>query len=89
MNLCLHITPLSQFAELGTALMSCSSCVRQKLPKVNKELALKLMEEGDDEADLTLRKKKGKVRNFSSSFILVFLCPFGDDVGRITTASSP
>lgn len=28
---------------------------------MNKELALKLMEEGDDEADLALRKKKGKV----------------------------
>lgn len=39
-------------------------CARQKLPKVNKELALKLMEEGDDDADLVLRKKKGKVRNF-------------------------
>lgn len=34
---------------------------RQKLPKVNKELALKLMEEGDDEAELASRKKKGKV----------------------------
>ncbi|TKS86176.1 Nucleolar protein 10 [Collichthys lucidus] len=32
----------------------------KKLPKVNKELALKLMEEGDDEAELALRKKKGK-----------------------------
>ncbi|KAL3048914.1 hypothetical protein OYC64_008407 [Pagothenia borchgrevinki] len=32
----------------------------KKLPKVNKELALKLMEEGDDEAELTNRKKKGK-----------------------------
>lgn len=31
------------------------------MPKVNKELALKLMEEGDDEAELTSRKKKGKV----------------------------
>uniref|UniRef100_A0A8C6V0P4 Nucleolar protein 10 n=1 Tax=Neogobius melanostomus TaxID=47308 RepID=A0A8C6V0P4_9GOBI len=31
-----------------------------KLPKVNKELALKLMEEGDDEAELASRKKKGK-----------------------------
>lgn len=40
---------------------------RQKLPKVNKELALKLMEEGDDEADLALRKKKGKVRKSSGS----------------------
>ncbi|XP_061897734.1 nucleolar protein 10 [Entelurus aequoreus] len=30
------------------------------LPKVNKELALKLMEEGDDEVDLASRKKKGK-----------------------------
>ncbi|KAM9842055.1 nucleolar protein 10 [Aulostomus maculatus] len=30
------------------------------LPKVNKELALKLMEEGDDEAELASRKKKGK-----------------------------
>uniref|UniRef100_A0A673CHV8 Nucleolar protein 10 n=1 Tax=Sphaeramia orbicularis TaxID=375764 RepID=A0A673CHV8_9TELE len=30
------------------------------LPKVNKELALKLMEEGDDEAELAARKKKGK-----------------------------
>lgn len=28
---------------------------------MNKELALKLMEEGDDEAELTSRKKKGKV----------------------------
>ena len=35
--------------------------LRQKLPKVNKELALKLMEEGDDEAELSARKKKGKV----------------------------
>ncbi|XP_071403098.1 nucleolar protein 10 isoform X3 [Centroberyx affinis] len=33
----------------------------KKLPKVNKELALKLMEEGDDEAELAARKKKGKV----------------------------
>lgn len=33
----------------------------RKLPKVNKDLALKLMEEGDDEAELTMRKKKGKV----------------------------
>uniref|UniRef100_A0A8C7H7J5 Nucleolar protein 10 n=1 Tax=Oncorhynchus kisutch TaxID=8019 RepID=A0A8C7H7J5_ONCKI len=33
----------------------------KKLPKVNKELALKLMEEGDDEAELSARKKKGKV----------------------------
>lgn len=41
------------------------ACVRQKLPKVNKELALKLMEEGDDDADLALRKKKGKVRKSS------------------------
>ncbi|CAF93892.1 unnamed protein product, partial [Tetraodon nigroviridis] len=32
----------------------------QKLPKVNKELALKLMEEGDEEAGLASRKKKGK-----------------------------
>uniref|UniRef100_A0AAQ5Y6T5 Nucleolar protein 10 n=1 Tax=Amphiprion ocellaris TaxID=80972 RepID=A0AAQ5Y6T5_AMPOC len=32
----------------------------KKLPKVNKELALKLMEEGDDEAELTSRTKKGK-----------------------------
>uniref|UniRef100_A0A3Q2P773 Nucleolar protein 10 n=1 Tax=Fundulus heteroclitus TaxID=8078 RepID=A0A3Q2P773_FUNHE len=31
-----------------------------KLPKVNKELALKLMEEGDQEAELASRKKKGK-----------------------------
>lgn len=49
-------------------MMDCSGfacvcvCVRQKLPKVNKELALKLMEEGDDDADLASRKKKGKVR---------------------------
>jgi len=28
---------------------------------VNKELALKLMEEGDDEAELASRKKRGKV----------------------------
>lgn len=33
----------------------------QKLPRVNKELALKLMEEGDEEAGLASRKKKGKV----------------------------
>uniref|UniRef100_A0A669EZB0 Nucleolar protein 10 n=1 Tax=Oreochromis niloticus TaxID=8128 RepID=A0A669EZB0_ORENI len=32
----------------------------KKLPKVNKELALKLMEEGDDEAEVVSRKKKGK-----------------------------
>lgn len=31
------------------------------MPKVNKDLALKLMEEGDDEAELASRKKKGKV----------------------------
>lgn len=35
--------------------------LKQKLPEVNKELALKLMEEGDDEAELASRKKKGKV----------------------------
>lgn len=35
--------------------------LKQKLPKVNKDLALKLMEEGDDEAELASRKKKGKV----------------------------
>uniref|UniRef100_A0AAQ4RF80 Nucleolar protein 10 n=1 Tax=Gasterosteus aculeatus aculeatus TaxID=481459 RepID=A0AAQ4RF80_GASAC len=35
----------------------------KKLPKVNKELALKLMEQGDDEAALNTRKKKGKVRD--------------------------
>lgn len=35
--------------------------MRQKLPKVNQELALKLMEEGDEEAELASRKKKGKV----------------------------
>lgn len=35
--------------------------LKQKLPKVNKELALKLMEEGDDEAEVVSRKKKGKV----------------------------
>ncbi|XP_034015515.1 nucleolar protein 10 isoform X1 [Thalassophryne amazonica] len=33
---------------------------RQKLPKVNKELALKLLEEGDDTAQMASRKKKGK-----------------------------
>uniref|UniRef100_A0A8C2XIW9 Nucleolar protein 10 n=1 Tax=Cyclopterus lumpus TaxID=8103 RepID=A0A8C2XIW9_CYCLU len=33
----------------------------KKLPKVNKELALKLMEQGDEEAELASRKKKGKV----------------------------
>ncbi|KAG7466028.1 hypothetical protein MATL_G00160470 [Megalops atlanticus] len=32
----------------------------KKLPKVNKELAIKLMEEGDDEEELAGRKKKGK-----------------------------
>ncbi|XP_056151873.1 nucleolar protein 10 [Lampris incognitus] len=32
----------------------------KKLPKVNKELALKLIEEGEDEAQLASRKKKGK-----------------------------
>uniref|UniRef100_A0A3B4XM46 Nucleolar protein 10 n=1 Tax=Seriola lalandi dorsalis TaxID=1841481 RepID=A0A3B4XM46_SERLL len=32
----------------------------KKLPKVNKDLALKLMEEGDDEAELASRKKRGK-----------------------------
>ncbi|XP_030575465.1 nucleolar protein 10 [Archocentrus centrarchus] len=32
----------------------------KKLPMVNKELALKLMEEGDDEAVAASRKKKGK-----------------------------
>uniref|UniRef100_A0A8C6VWK6 Nucleolar protein 10 n=1 Tax=Nothobranchius furzeri TaxID=105023 RepID=A0A8C6VWK6_NOTFU len=32
----------------------------KKLPKVNKDLALKLMEEGDDEAEEAPRKKKGK-----------------------------
>lgn len=34
---------------------------KQKLPKVNQELALKLMEEGDEE-DQAGRRKKGKVR---------------------------
>jgi len=38
-----------------------SSRPRQKLPKVNKELALKLMEQGDEEAEMASRKKKGKV----------------------------
>ncbi|XP_056282519.1 nucleolar protein 10 [Pseudoliparis swirei] len=33
----------------------------KKLPKVNKELALKLMEQGDEEAEMASRKKKGKV----------------------------
>lgn len=33
----------------------------QKLPKVNKELALKLMEEGSEDAELASQKKKGKV----------------------------
>ncbi|KAI1895128.1 hypothetical protein AGOR_G00103110 [Albula goreensis] len=33
----------------------------KKLPKVNKELAIKLMEEGDEEEQLANRKKKGKV----------------------------
>ncbi|KAJ8387931.1 hypothetical protein AAFF_G00148650 [Aldrovandia affinis] len=33
----------------------------KKLPKVNKELAIKLMEEGDEEEELSSRKKKGKV----------------------------
>ncbi|XP_036397964.1 nucleolar protein 10 [Megalops cyprinoides] len=32
----------------------------KKLPKVNKELAIKLMEEGDDEEEQAGRKKKGK-----------------------------
>ncbi|XP_028995324.1 nucleolar protein 10 [Betta splendens] len=32
----------------------------KKLPSVNKELALKLMEEGDNEAELASRKRKGK-----------------------------
>ncbi|XP_034015516.1 nucleolar protein 10 isoform X2 [Thalassophryne amazonica] len=32
----------------------------EKLPKVNKELALKLLEEGDDTAQMASRKKKGK-----------------------------
>lgn len=40
---------------------SVSVLYGQKLPKVNKELALKLMEEGDEEAGLASRKKKGKV----------------------------
>lgn len=39
--------------------------MKQKLPKVNKELALKLMEEGDEEAELASRKKKGKVGKWS------------------------
>lgn len=39
----------------------------QKLPKVNKELALKLMEEGDEEEGLASRKKKGKVGESSLS----------------------
>lgn len=50
--------------------------LRQKLPKVNKELALKLMEEGDDEAELASRKKKGKVGarrlEREAAFLLVF-----------------
>lgn len=35
--------------------------LRQKLPKVNKELAMKLMEEGEEEALLKSKKKKAKV----------------------------
>lgn len=42
--------------------------LRQKLPKVNKELALKLMEEGDDEAELASRKKKGKVGEHTGGY---------------------
>lgn len=33
---------------------------------MNKELALKLIEEGDDEAEMSLRKKKGKVGEHGS-----------------------
>lgn len=44
---------------------------------MNKELALKLMEEGDDEAELASRKKKGKVGTHrlerEVAFLLVFL----------------
>lgn len=39
---------------------------------MNKELALKLMEEGDDEAELASRKKKGKVGEHSK--MLLHLC---------------
>ena len=44
----------------------CVCVSEQKLPKVNKQLALKLMEEGDDQAELTARKKKGKVRGWGA-----------------------
>lgn len=47
---------------------------------MNKELALKLMEEGDDEAELASRKKKGKVGEQIDNKIKLFcvhLCLLG------------
>lgn len=41
-----------------------SLCLKQKLPKVNKELAMKLMEEGEEEALLKSKKKKAKVEEW-------------------------
>lgn len=54
--------------------------LRKKLPKVNKELALKLMEEGDADAAMASRKKKANVgdciiRVFLSSLVLFSLAP--------------
>lgn len=49
-------------------------CLRQKLPKVNKELALKLMEENDDEAELASRKKRGKVGKYDLHSLCVNVC---------------
>lgn len=62
--------------------MGCSRCLclRQKLPKVNKELALKLLEEGDDDAELALRKKKGKVKNSCCTCVIFFLFCFRANV---------
>lgn len=61
------------------------TCVRQKLPKVNKELALKLMEEGDEDADLASRKKKGKVRKSTRTdfFQPLFFSFFAIFIGTI------
>lgn len=52
---------LDHFLSLLVCAMYNLFSLKQKLPKVNKELALKLMEEGDDEAEVVSRKKKGKV----------------------------
>ena len=58
---CFIIHRVSGFLRVFNEIFDCL-WPKQKLPKVNKDLALKLMEEGDDQAELASRKKKGKVR---------------------------